>query len=407
MEKGNGVSFFDRITVSLLVVGGIIGAGILALPVNTGLAGFIPSLLNLLLFGAGMFFTANVLAREAVLERADTFNYPSMYRKYLGVTGKWVATGANLFLLYGLLVAYITGGATIISNLFNIPAEYYRPVTIGFFFILVGIIALGFGIVVRINAVFTVLMFTTFIAIVAMGLPHVKAQNLTYKDLQFLPCTVPIIVTAFNFHNVIPTVCKSLKWDILLILKTILTGMVIGCAMYALWMFIGIGALPVEGGEGSLIYAFDNNLPATIPLSKMVNNGAFLVIAMVFSLVALSASCIANSTGLLAFVEDLMSNTFGVHNRMLCVVIAFIPPLIISLIFHGIFLKALNIVGGFGIILLFGILPSVIAISKTKGWRREVAFLIMLVFLGAFVFEIFQETGLLRIRPEVEYYKGN
>jgi tyrosine-specific transport protein len=218
---------------------------------------------------------------------------------------------------------------------------------------------------------------------------------------------VPIIVTAFNFHNVIPTVCKSLKWDILLILKTILIGMAIGCAMYALWMFVGIGALPVEGGDASLIFAFDNNLPATIPLSRMVDNGAFLVIAMVFSLVALSASCIANSTGLLAFVEDLMSNTFGVHNRMLCVVIAFIPPLIISLIFHGIFLKALNIVGGFGIILLFGILPSVIAISKTKGWRREVAFLRMLVFLASFVFEIFQETGLLRIRPEVEYYKGN
>ncbi|MFA5316597.1 MAG: aromatic amino acid transport family protein [Dehalococcoidales bacterium] len=407
MEKDNSVSFFDRMMVSLLVVGGIIGAGILALPVNTGLAGFIPSSINLLLFGAGMFFTAIVLSREAVIEKTDNFNYPSMYRKYLGVTGKWVATGANLFLLYGLLVAYITGGSTIISNLFNIPAEYYRPVTIGFFFILVGIIALGLGVVVKVNAVFTVLMFTTFIAIVVMGIPHVKAQNLTYKDLQFLPCTVPIIVTAFNFHNVIPTVCKSLKWDNRIITKTILTGMVIGYTMYALWMFVGVGALPVEGGEGSLIYAFDNNLPATIPLSKMMNNELFLVIAMVFSLVALTASCIANSTGLLAFVEDLMANTFGVRNKLLCVAVAFIPPFVVALIFHGIFLRALNIVGGFGIILLFGILPSVIAISKTKGWRREVAFLIMLVFLGAFVFEIFQETGLLRIKPEVEYYKGN
>ncbi|MFA6355943.1 MAG: aromatic amino acid transport family protein [Candidatus Omnitrophota bacterium] len=407
MEKDNSVPFFDLMMVALLVVGGIIGAGILALPVNTGLAGFIPSSLNLLLFGLGMFFTASVLAKEAVLERTDNFNYPSMYRKYLGVTGKWVAVTANLLLLYGLLVAYITGGSTIISKLFSIPAEYHRWVTIGFFTVLVGIIASNLKIVVKINAVFTVLMFTTFIAIVSMGIPHVKAQNLTYTDLQFLPCTVPIIVTAFNFHNVIPTVCKSLKWDIKLILRTILIGMAAGYAMYVIWMFIGVGAVPVEGGEASLIYAFDHNLPATIPLSGMINNPVFLVIAMVFSLVALTASCIANSTGLLAFVEDLMENTFRVRGRLFAVVIAFIPPLILSLKFPDLFLTALNIAGGFGIILLFGILPSVIAVSKSKGWRREAAFLIMLVFIAAFVFEVFQETGMLRIKPEVEYYKGN
>ncbi|MFA5316165.1 MAG: aromatic amino acid transport family protein [Dehalococcoidales bacterium] len=407
MEKDNSVSFFDRMMVALLVVGGIIGAGILALPVNTGLAGFIPSSLNLLLFGLGMFFTASVLAKEAVLERTDNFNYPSMYRKYLGVTGKWVAVTANLLLLYGLLVAYITGGSTIISKLFSIPAEYHRWVTIGFFTVLVGIIASNLKIVVKINAVFTVLMFTTFIAIVSMGIPHVKAQNLTYTDLQFLPCTIPIIVTAFNFHNVIPTVCKSLKWDIKLILRTILIGMAAGYAMYVIWMFIGVGAVPVEGGEASLIYAFDHNLPATIPLSGMINNPVFLVIAMAFSLVALTASCIANSTGLLAFVEDLMENTFRVRGRLFAVIIAFIPPLILSLKFPDLFLTALNIAGGFGIILLFGILPSVIAVSKSKGWRREVAFLIMLVFIAAFVFEVFQETGMLRIKPEVEYYKGN
>jgi tyrosine-specific transport protein len=81
--------------------------------------------------------------------------------------------------------------------------------------------------------------------------------------------------------------------------------------------------------------------------------------------------------------------------------------LILSLKFPDLFLTALNIAGGFGIILLFGILPSVIAVSKSKGWRREAAFLIMLVFIAAFVFEVFQETGMLRIKPEVEYYKGN
>ena len=105
------------ISISCLIAGNLIGAGILALPINTGLVGLIPSLFVMVVFGCAMFFSAVILGKEAVETRQENFNYPSLYERYLGVTGKWIASLTNLLILYGLLTAYITGGSTIMTSL--------------------------------------------------------------------------------------------------------------------------------------------------------------------------------------------------------------------------------------------------------------------------------------------------
>ncbi len=102
--------------IALLVTGNLIGAGILALPMQTGGAGILYSFLGMVVFGGAMYFTALVLAKEAVERKEDNFNYPSLYESYLGPWGKWLATGANLLILYGLLTAYIGDGLTIIIS---------------------------------------------------------------------------------------------------------------------------------------------------------------------------------------------------------------------------------------------------------------------------------------------------
>jgi tyrosine-specific transport protein len=404
MENNNMRSgFFKQASVTLLVVGGLVGAGVLALPVNTGLAGFIPAIIGLLAFGLAMFFTAAVLAKESMLERKDAFNYPSLYQKYFGIKGKWAAVIANMFLLYGLLIAYITGGSEIISDVLNIPLAYHKWVVLLFSIVLIFIIMKGIQIVIKFNTVFTLIMFSCFIIIVSMGATRVKAGNLIHRDWHFLPCTVPIIVAAFNFHNLIPTICKTLNYSSRVVIRAIFLGMCMGFILYIAWLIVGVGALPITNGDTSLIYAFEHNLPATIPLSHMISTPVFLSFAMLFSMVALTASCIANSTGLLAFVEDLMVNSFKMPNKALHGAIAFLPPVIISLIYPDIFLHALNMAAGFGIVMLFGIMPGIIAISKAMPRRRLIPLIVFCLFAGAFLFEVLQETGMLRIKPDVEY----
>jgi len=405
-NAGTKIAFASLISVSLLVVGNLIGAGILALPVNTGLAGFVPSLINMMVFGAAMFYSAIVLAKEANEAKEETFNYPSLYEKYLGSFGKWIAIAANLILLYGLLVAYITGGSSIIISLFNIPQAYHVWVVLLFFGILGSIILTSIGVIEKYNTFFITLMFVSFGIIVFMGVKHIKMDHLAYVDWKFLPCAIPIVVTAFHFHNIIPTICQALKWDNRAMEKTILLGMIIGFIMNAVWILVGVGALPVHDGQASLIYAFENNQPATIPLSKVIGSPLFGLFALVFSLLAIITSFLANGMGLSAFIKDLTVNQFKKQSKSLNIALTFLPPLAISLIFPDIFIKAIDVAGGFGIVMLFGILPSILAITKRRGWRRVLAFIMLILFIGAIAFDSFQETGKFKIHPRAEqFYK--
>ena len=53
------------------------------------------------------------------------------------------------------------------------------------------------------------------------------------------------------------------------------------------------------------------------------------------------------------FSKDILENSLNIYNKWLVFVVAFIPPLIVAYFFADIFLKALSIVGGIGIVLLF------------------------------------------------------
>lgn len=79
----------------------------------------------------------------------------------------------------------------------------------------------------------------------------------------------------------------------------------------------------------------------------------------------------------------------------------------ISLTHPDIFLTSLNIVGGVGIVVLFGILPAIIALLKARsGNARMLAILMLALFSTCLLLEIAQETGFLRIKPQVEYWSS-
>ncbi len=83
----------------LLVSGTTIGAGMLALPVTTGLAGFIPSLVVMTAVWLFMMLTALYLL-EVNLRLPGEANLFSMMRKTLGKPGEAISWAAYLLLLY-------------------------------------------------------------------------------------------------------------------------------------------------------------------------------------------------------------------------------------------------------------------------------------------------------------------
>ena len=112
----------------LLVAGSCIGAGMLALPILTGLTGFFPSLSMLLLSWAFMTFTGLLLI-EVNGWFKNPVNLVSMAQESLGRKGRLTAWLSYLFLFYSLLVAYTAASGTVFSaildSLFHIalPAQ--------------------------------------------------------------------------------------------------------------------------------------------------------------------------------------------------------------------------------------------------------------------------------------------
>ena len=394
-------------TVGILITGNLVGAGILGLPINTGLSGFVPSFIVMVLVWGLMVGTAVIISDQVLVSGEERFDLPSLFGRTLGRAGQWVAVAANLLILYGLLVAYLSGGTSILVNIFGLTGPAW-VVTLLFFAFTTVMALFGVEMVRRGNAVLMVIMWVAFLGLVALSLPKIQPRQLVFTDLALLPSALPIMITAFHFHNIIPTVCHSLHRDRPSIIKALLVGTLIGLAMNALWNLTVMGALPVsDAGQSNILYAFDHGLPATVPLAAIVGSKLFTSCALAFAIMAITTSYLANGTALLGFCRDMNSGLFNIRNKAVDAVLAFGPPLAVTLFYPNLFLRALDLVGGVGISLLFGILPGVLLIRQARSSRARALGLVMVFcFLGILVFEIFQEAGLLRIDPETELWKA-
>ncbi|NQT22927.1 MAG: hypothetical protein HQ579_05750 [Candidatus Omnitrophica bacterium] len=406
MEKK--VPFSLVFMTGCFITGNMIGAGILGLPIKTGVAGFIPSLIGLSLLSCALFFTAIILAKESIKRRQPIFHYPTLYGEYFGSFGKWLAIIANLIILYGLITIYLTGSVAIITRLINIPVPKF-VVTLIFFVIFTMITITNPRFLLRCSTLFVVLLWLAFAVIVIMGERYVDTSRYTYTDWGMFPAALPIMVMAANYHNIIPTVCKKLKWDLKSIVTAFLFGSIIGFIMNALWIQIGIGVLPLQG-SGGLLEALQKNIPATVPLANAIRTPVFLEASLLFALLAIITSYISIGNTHVDFIDDIIVNhTRLKSSKILTLVLAFAPPLVITLIYPDIFLNTLDFVGGIGKVLLFGVLPCIIALITMRSLVKRILFVVptMLLFAGIFLFKLGQELHLVRNMPKTQYWKYN
>jgi tyrosine-specific transport protein len=75
------------------------------------------------------------------------------------------------------------------------------------------------------------------------------------------------------------------------------------------------------------------------------------------------------------------------------ILLTFIPPLAIAFSFPHIFLTAIGIVGGIGIITLFGVLPSII---DYQHGAKKTAILFLLLFTIVLIIQILLDTHVLQ-----------
>ncbi|MEA1893028.1 MAG: aromatic amino acid transport family protein [Campylobacterota bacterium] len=384
--------------LALLVAGGMIGAGILAMPIGAGIAGFWPSIVMMMFFSLSMFFSGAVLAKEVNEKRDDTFNFPSLYQEHFGVSGKWIASVANLIIFYGLLISYLVGASKIILSLFHINADMKSIVLFVIFMAFTSVAMLNIAIIKKYNTALMMLLWLAFLVLVYIGSSGIDANRFAHVDLVYLPMAAPMIIAAFVFHNIIPSICKDANYsnDIY---KSIAIGLLIGFVMNTIWLTVSVGVVP-EFGHISLNEARLTGVPITIEMSQILKSELFMVVGTLFAIIAIVTSYVSIGVSLKDFYKDILQNSLNIYNRWLLLVLSFIPPLIISYLFVDVFLKVLNIVGGVGIVLLFGILPTIIFYKKSSS---KFALFISMVFFMAFsatlIVTVLQTIGVLHLQP--------
>lgn len=405
MASNPGVSTGAIVMTALMVTGNMVGAGILALPVNLGPSGLYPAIAGTVCMWLLMTTTAMIYSRQKALVEGEGADLPTFFGCELGRTGKWISVVANMVILYGLLTAYLAGVGSIVVNLFDLSIPewaallaYFIPATL--------LTSFGAEVMRRGNTLLMLCMWGAFAVLVALTVPHMSFARASMHDWGFFPSALPVLLTAFHFHNIIPTICRTLKQDRAAITKTIWLGTSLGLCMNIVWIVVVVCALPMSGSGANIINAFEANQPATVPLARVIGGSTFMDVALLFSIVAMTTSFMANGIALLSFIGDLAS---PLADRMRKVVVwpaAFLPPLFVGIVYPDIFLSALDVAGGVGINILFGILPGVLLIKYANGraMHRWSGMVLVALFSIVLAIELGQEMGLLHISPDVEYW---
>lgn len=347
---------------ALLIAGSCIGAGMLALPIVTGLAGFFPSMIAFFVSWAFMTFTAFLLV-EINGWFSREVNLLSMVKESLGVPGRTVAWISYLLLFYSLLVAYTAASgsifAAILESLFGFQIS--PPAASIFFTFLFGwIIYLGTRPTDVLNRFLMIGLIACYLGMILLGIFQVQPEYLIHVKPEYLFSSLPILVVSFGFQNMIPTLTGYMKGDLQRVKKAILLGSLMTLAVYSIWSFLVLGVVPPEGA-GSIEESYRSGHEATYALRAALGSNKITYFAQGFAFFAIVTSFLAQGLSLSHFLADGFGKTPGRKNSHWFCLLALGPPLIFALSYPEIFFQALSFAGGICAMVLFGILPVLTA----------------------------------------------
>lgn len=337
-------------SAACIVAGSTIGAGMLGLPLAVGNLGFTMSCV-LLVFMWALALYSGLLLVEVDMQVGPGLNFNKMVKKVLGWPGQVVAVLSLGFLLYALLVAYITGMGSILANTLHV-ADSGAGASIcstGFALVMAFIVFCGTKTILRFNNVFFTIMvcamaFAFFSLSSTVNFDNLLAVAPNYDHLL---ASLPILFAAYGYHFCIPSSCKIVEGNRTTLYWAIIGGTMVPLVCYALWLFLALGSVPMTqidqmaGNVDSLIAA--------------ISQGSVFIKAVlsVFASFALVTSFFGVSLSLYDLASETLSLGESQLHRIIATIVVFAPPIVASYLSPGSFIAALAHAGvGFAVLCL-------------------------------------------------------
>ncbi|EDV18792.1 uncharacterized protein TRIADDRAFT_62737 [Trichoplax adhaerens] len=247
----------------------------------------------------------------------------------------------------------------------------------------------------------------SFILLSAMLPAHVQTERLMHVDWSPTLFTLPILITSFGYHIIIPSLTTYMQHNRKMLRRTLVVGSIIPLLIYIFWEAITVGIIPLSG-KVSLFSAWSSGESISMTLSRVLDAPFVRVSALFFSFFAIITSFLGVSLSLADFLSDgLRLGSKGFKGRVLSVLLTFIPPLIFLVVYKRGFVVALEYAGAFVAVLLV-ILPSlmVLKLKKPNQYQSPLKKALLCVIIAAGVLfiiaDVMQQKGVFK--PLLERY---
>lgn len=339
---------------SILIAATAIGVAMLALPISTGSGGFFPSMIIYLLCWIFMLCTGLLLLEVCAWMPPDS-NLISMANRYLGKPGKIVCWFVYLFLFETVMIAHITGGGNIVSEILGNSLSP-PPAMIVYVLLFSPIVYLGTRVVDRVNLLIFSGVILSYLCFIFVAVRHIDISLLKYQNWPKAWLALPIVFAAFTYQLIIPTLMTYMNRNVRRVRQAIFFGTSIPLAVYLIWQVLILGIVPIQGPQG-LLAAKAEGQNAINPLRHFLSSPIIFHVGKVFGFFTMTASYVALTLAFLDFLADgLKVKKVGIRKVALCLAI-FVPPTLVSLWNPHLFLAALEYAGGISCAILFGLYP--------------------------------------------------
>lgn len=382
------------------MIGQAIGAGILALPLVSFCAGFVPALL--VLFAAWMIMTiGELLILEVSLAVEGTeCGFSSMAEKTLGTGGKMIVWVITPCFLYALTSMYIAGTSSVLTGFLNSQGITLPSFMITAVFALIfgGVVFCGTRSTDYTNRLLMSIKCGVLIGAIVSLLPYVHRNYLLSPPTpvalfgeQGVAGMALVFLSAMNSCTVVPTLRTYNNDNPQRMKHIIFLGTTIPMIIYLCWLVVTLGVVPqtgiqsfatIDGSVGRLIRA----------IVLLTNNRLTSICITTFTNITMTVSFLGSALALVDFLVDGFKLQKARGGRLLATVIALIPPCIFAVFYPEGFLFALRYVSVFAAVLAI-ILPAIMAyrlrnnLSIRSPYRvlGGNALLIVLCFIGCLI----------------------
>lgn len=349
----------------LIVAGTSIGIGMLTMPAFLAGAGFGYASLCILGVWAIMYGAALAFAELSWHLPMGT-NMREMSSKTLGRFGQAIMCITYILLLYALSSAYLSSLHAITLHLLPKTAPYALYIWLG---LLVAILQARFNVLDAANRIMMLIMIISFFCIL-LGLSlsgaHVS-QVLMLGELKHGWHMLPLLITAFGFQIVVPSIHKHLDAHNPKPLKqAILLGSLIPLIFYLLWLWVMMQQID----QATFQLMLKSGQPvALMPayLAHTLQANWVKPICMLLVCAAIGTSWLGVSLSIIDFFKDSKL-------KRLALPCTIVPPMLFVLFWPNGFLLALKY-SGFLVAILLIILPVVMLIAYRAQQTLSVSFI--------------------------------